>query len=220
MSWYRMHRGWMDNSVFRNEAFSRRDAFIWLVENANYKPAKLYAPKGEIEVGRGQIFHSLRFMAAAWKWDESKVRRFLSSLSREKIIDAATDAGQTLITICNYEKYQSEEITPDAANDAATPQHCRGNAAKKKEGKEGKKEKDTAFAFEGSTVRINQEQYDKWADAFPFIPDLKAELCSLDDWMSQQEDDQKAKWFFRVSGALKNRNADLKSRPQMPRIPI
>jgi hypothetical protein len=135
---YLMHRGWQDNPVFRNEDFSRRDAFVWLVEEAAFRPTKIHAGTGEIELQRGQLSHSLRFMAKAWKWDEAKVRRFLSSLVKAEIIDAATDAGQTVITIRNYELYQTPERQADAADDAAATQQRRGGDAKKKEGKEVK----------------------------------------------------------------------------------
>lgn len=138
--YYRMYRGWQDNAVFRNEAFSRRDAFVWLIENASFKPARVHAPLGEVNLQRGQLCHSLRFMAKAWKWDEAKVRRFLSSLQTAKIIDAANDAGQKLITICNYDKYQASSDDSDAANDAASTQHRRGGDAKNKEGNKGIKE--------------------------------------------------------------------------------
>ena len=151
MSWYRLHRGWMDNPVFRNEPLSRHAAFAWLVENANYKPAKVYAPKGEISLDRGQLCHSLRFMANAWKWDEAKVRRFLSSLQTAKIIDAATDAGQTVVTICNYAKYQDAIGDGDAATDASSTQQRRGGDAKKKEGKE-EREYNTPLPPKGDVV--------------------------------------------------------------------
>lgn len=143
---YLMHRGWQDNPVFRNEAFSRRDAFLWLIEAATYRTVRVHAGAGEITLERGQLSHSLRFMAKAWQWDEAKVRRFLSSLSRAKMIDAHTDAGQTVVTVCNYDKYQAPERVTDAASDAATTQQRRGDDAKKKEGNKGKEEIDDGGA--------------------------------------------------------------------------
>lgn len=130
---YLMHRGWQDNPVFRNEEYSRRDAFVWLIEQAAYKAVRVHAGGGVINLARGQLSHSLRFMAKAWKWDEAKVRRFIASMTKEKIIDAATDAGQTVITICNYEKYQTLAPEADAAIDAETTQERRSGDAKNNE---------------------------------------------------------------------------------------
>lgn len=135
---YLMHRGWQDNPVFRNEAFSKRDAFVWLIEEAAYRPAQIHAATGTIDLKRGQLSHSLRFMAKAWRWDEAKVRRFLTSLVKSEIIDAAIDAGQTVVTIRNYDKYQGTATESDAGNDAATTQRRRGGDANLKEGKQGK----------------------------------------------------------------------------------
>ena len=139
---YLMHRGWQENPVFRNEEYSKRDAFIWLIEEAAYLPTRVHAASGAINLKRGQLSHSLRFMAKAWKWDEAKVRRFLSSLVKSEIIDAATDAGQTVVTIRNYDKYQSPIATPDAANDADATQQRRGDDANK-ETREIRKEGNT-----------------------------------------------------------------------------
>ncbi|MDY7525505.1 hypothetical protein [Sphingomonas sp. 10B4] len=137
---YLMHRGWQDNPVFRNEEYSRRDAFVWLIEEAAYKPTRVHAGSGAISLNRGQLSHSLRFMAKAWQWDEARVRRFIASLVREGIIDAVADAGQTVITICNYETYQSLSQAPDAADDASTTQQRRSDDAKKNEVNEVMKE--------------------------------------------------------------------------------
>lgn len=134
---YLMHRGWQDNPVFRNEEYSRRDAFVWLIEQAAYKATRVHAGGGTINLTRGQLSHSLRFMAKAWKWDEARVRRFIASMQKEKIIDAATDAGQTVLTICNYERYQTVGQQTDAATDAEATQQRRSNDAKSKEGNTG-----------------------------------------------------------------------------------
>ena len=52
--YYLMHRGWMENPVFRNEAFSRRDAFVWMIENATYSETRAPTPRGTVELHRGQ----------------------------------------------------------------------------------------------------------------------------------------------------------------------
>jgi len=139
---YLMHRGWQDNPVFRGEEFSRRDAFVWLIEEAAWKERRVAVPKGTTTLHRGQLSASLRFMAKAWKWTEPKVRRFIQSLVSNEIIDASTDAGQTLITIRNYDIYQDPANRPDAPTDARATQHRRSTDANEKEGKEGKEEID------------------------------------------------------------------------------
>ena len=149
---YLMHRGWQDHPVFRGEAFSRRDAFVWLIEEAAYSERRVAAPKGEVRLARGQLCASLRFMAKAWKWDEPRVRRFIASLQKAQIIDASTDAGQTVITLCNYDVYQARPSGPDAGPDAAATQHRRGTDANDKEGNQGKEQVGVAGAPEAVAV--------------------------------------------------------------------
>lgn len=134
---YLMHRGWQDHPVFRNEEFSRRDAFVWLIEEAAYQDRRVAMPSGEVTLRRGQIGHSIRFMAKAWKWEESRVRRFLQSLAKAKIIDAATAAGQSVVTVCNYDKYQAAPGFTAAPNAAAAPQDRRGSTANENKGNQG-----------------------------------------------------------------------------------
>jgi hypothetical protein len=75
-----------------------------------------------LELKRGQVAASLRFMADKWQWREPRVRRFLKRLKTDAMIDAATDAGITVITICNYDKYQKVSLPRDAQIDAAATQ--------------------------------------------------------------------------------------------------
>jgi hypothetical protein len=55
-----MYRGWMEHEVFGHEPFSRRDAWVWLIENAAFADNQ--------RLKRGQLCHSYRHLAATWKW--------------------------------------------------------------------------------------------------------------------------------------------------------
>lgn len=81
--YYVVHRGWQDHPVFGRDEFSRRDAWMWLIERACFRPTRVGIGPRTIVVERGQLCHSLRFMAKAWRWDEKRVRRFLSRLCSE-----------------------------------------------------------------------------------------------------------------------------------------
>lgn len=162
---YLMYRDWQDNPLFGREAFSRRDAWVWLIEQACFTPKNINIAGKTVTLQRGQLSSSLRFMAKAWDWDEAKVRRFLSRARSEKMIDAATDAGQTIITICNYDKYQAPDFSSDAPSDAETTQQRRGGDAKYKEGKEGKEAK--ASSPRGAVVVFPRPDFadpQHWAD--------------------------------------------------------
>jgi hypothetical protein len=135
-----MHRGWQDKPIFQREAFSRRDAWVWLIEHAAFRPTEVSVGRGVVSVGRGQLCYSLRYMAKAWGWDDARVRRFLSRATDCAMIACVADAGQTLITICNYESYQDFKRVGDAPTDAGATQARRSGDANKNEDKELKED--------------------------------------------------------------------------------
>jgi hypothetical protein len=127
MSFYRMQRGWCDKSVFEREPYCRRAAWIWLIEHA------AFAPHNRLD--RGQIRVSYRFLAKAWNWSEPKVRRWIAAAEKAEMIRCVTDAGKSLITICNYNKYQLPIHVADAPSDTQPTQTRRVADANYKEGK-------------------------------------------------------------------------------------
>lgn len=103
--WFTMHRGWRENPIFGGE-FSRADAWVWLIENACWKPTKFNARGTIIDLDRGQMCVTVRQLAEAWGWSKSTVDRFLNALRAEKMIDCDVGQPKTVLTICNYSKYQ------------------------------------------------------------------------------------------------------------------
>jgi hypothetical protein len=120
---YRMARGWMDNPVFKREPYTEREAWLWLIEHAAFLPHSRKIGHNRIELKRGQVAASMRYLAAAWKWSEARVRRFLRRLKSDAMIDApndaASDAPVTVISLVKYDTYQARIDQSDAASDAA-----------------------------------------------------------------------------------------------------
>ncbi len=116
---FAVDRGIWEHPVFAREPFSEREAFIWLVGEAAFRSRRVRLASGAIvELARGQLAHSLRFMASKWRWSEARVRRYFVRLKNDAMIDAVSDAGQTVVTICNYDRYQRVSLPRDAASDA------------------------------------------------------------------------------------------------------
>lgn len=139
-----VERGWQDNVVFANEPFSRRDAWMWLVEHAVWKD-KLRVSVGSkiVDLKRGQLTYSIRELSKAWQWDDSKVRRFVKRLAAEKMIRLSTDTGQHVITISAYGQFIIKPPVGDTTPGTALTQQEHGNdTPSKEEGKEGEKGKE------------------------------------------------------------------------------
>lgn len=133
-------RGLFGHPVFADEPFTEREAWMWLISEAAFKPYRRRVGKVIVDLKRGQLAHSLRHMATTWKWTVARVRRYLSKLEegRSKIdplIGTATDAGVTLVTICNYDSYQLSSTKSDVADGTQS-----GTAAAQQRHKEEEKE--------------------------------------------------------------------------------
>lgn len=120
---FAVDRGIFDNPRFAPEPFTEREAFQWMVSEAAWKPRRLRVGSVVVDLRRGQLAHSIRWMAKEWKWTEARVRRFIQrqksdTAKSDASIDAATDAGVTVITIRNYDKYQRVSLPSDAPSDA------------------------------------------------------------------------------------------------------
>ena len=118
-------------------------AFQWLVFEAAWKARTYRAGAAVVQLQRGQLAHSTRYMAKAWGWSEAGVRRFLTRLKTGAgtgaMIDAATDAGVTVISVRNYDRYQLGRADGDAAADAASDALSDAEATQQRRRKEESK---------------------------------------------------------------------------------
>lgn len=68
---------------------------------------------------------------------------------------------------------------------------------------------DTTYAFQGKIIKLNQQDFDRWKQAYPNIPDLTAALTKADDYY-REHPPAGGKWFHAVSRWLEKDNADAK----------
>lgn len=125
---FTVDRGIFENPIFKREAFTEVQAFIWLVSEASYQDRTVRGVKGPIELKRGQLTHSLRFMADKWRWTYSRVNRFLKRLEIETAIETATETDQNVITICNYDIYQDFETYRETVHEVQQSKQQRNSA--------------------------------------------------------------------------------------------
>lgn len=106
--WIALKRGWFEQGLFDDEPLTQREAWHWLIEKAAWKKCTRRASKGErIEVERGQYHTSLRVLAEAWGWHKNRVARFMDLLTKDGKIGTVAGQSGVLLTICNYDKYQT-----------------------------------------------------------------------------------------------------------------
>jgi hypothetical protein len=127
-----------DSEAFRDEPFTEREAWVWLVMEASWKDRTVRAGDYVTDTKRGQLAASVRFMAKAWSWTPAKVQRYLKRVEKLNMICSESDTGVTVITICNYDKYQNGGQATDTApiQERYTSDTNEKKDVKREEGKE------------------------------------------------------------------------------------
>lgn len=119
-----LNRGALHHEFFRRKEHSEFEAWVWLLTEASWKPRTRRIGDFVVNLKRGQLAASVRHLATIWKWSVGKVQRFVGRLKFETMIDVQNDTGISVITICNYDKYQTGAIDIDTPTDTA-PIHQR-----------------------------------------------------------------------------------------------
>jgi hypothetical protein len=131
--WIVVYRSLADHSIWTAEQFTRGQAWIDLLILANHKPGFVRKQGIRVDLDRGDVGYGELELAARWKWSRGKVRRFLNELKIDhmitrKIVQAdgekhdklnshKQDKRRFIISILNYDKYQSKKKNDDTSDD-------------------------------------------------------------------------------------------------------
>lgn len=110
--WISLNRELINHWVWDCE-FSHGQAWVDLLLCANHKPAKLMLKGQLVELNRGQQARSELTLSKSWKWSRNKVRRFLKNLEKDGMIDIKSGHLTTVITVCNYDSFQSNDTASE-----------------------------------------------------------------------------------------------------------
>ena len=79
------------HTLFAKEPFTKREAWLWLVSEARWKPGHYQTQHaGKVFLERGELCLTESQMAEAFGWNKSKVHRLLNRLHAEDMIDRTT----------------------------------------------------------------------------------------------------------------------------------
>jgi hypothetical protein len=124
-------RGILDHPVIgARKPLSEYEAWHWFLFEAAWKPRRVRVTNGRaagfLLLERGQLTYSRSYLAKAWGWTEKRVRGFLFRLEKERQIVRQTGHLQTVITICNYELFQSPLSSKGQQTDQQTDRQRAG----------------------------------------------------------------------------------------------
>lgn len=119
--WIKLHRELIVSDLWLSEPFTRGQAWVDLISIANYEEGSITIRGNRIGVARGQVGWSQDKLAQRWQWSRGKTGRFLDDLQNDhRIVQQTvrqTNIRFSLISICNYEKYQNKRATDDTTDD-------------------------------------------------------------------------------------------------------
>lgn len=195
--WIKLHRSIEEHWVWDCE-FSYGQAWVDLLINACHKPNKLNIKGQLVQLGRGDQARSEVTLSKHWKWSRNKVRRFLKNLEKDGMISQKTTHLTSIISICNYDSFQTDGTT-DGTTNGTSVETAKGQQAKhkqeckeRKEGEESKKynpldrfeefwdlygKKSDRSKCESKFSKLNQSEVEKIFQVLPsyiaLTPDVK-----------------------------------------------
>ncbi|HCY7018101.1 TPA: DnaD domain-containing protein [Staphylococcus aureus] len=108
--WISIDRSIQNHWLFKEKrTFSKFEAWIYLLMEANHSKAKVSIGNQIVTVERGQRLTSILTLSDLFNWSRFKVKTFLDLLESDGMLEVKTTSKYTLITIVNYDFYQSEQ---------------------------------------------------------------------------------------------------------------
>lgn len=116
--WISIDRSIQNHWLFKEKrTFSKFEAWIYLLMEANHSKAKVPIGNQIVTVERGQRLTSILTLSDLFNWKRFKVKTFLDLLESDGMLEVKTTSKYTLITIVNYDFYQSEQGRNQHQND-------------------------------------------------------------------------------------------------------
>ncbi|MDM6378920.1 DnaD domain-containing protein [Staphylococcus aureus] len=116
--WISIDRSIQNHWLFKEKrTFSKFEAWIYLLMEANHSKAKVPIGNQIVTVERGQRLTSILTLSDLFNWSRFKVKTFLDLLESDGMLEVETTSKYTLITIVNYDFYQSEQGRNQHQND-------------------------------------------------------------------------------------------------------
>jgi hypothetical protein len=179
-----VQRNLFDHVDFADEPFTEREAWLWLISEAAWKPKRVRFGSGSIELQRGELAHSLRFMAEKWKWSVKRVRGAIDRAEKQGRITRKRAHDGAVITICNYDKYQLSG-------------HTEGQSEGTARAHEGHKEEEVKKVIQEKEIVAKKVRdarspdFEKFWIAYPRTP-VMSKKQAWAEWQKLPPDDQSA----------------------------
>jgi hypothetical protein len=187
-------------------------AWTWLLMEARWKDCRKSVGGEVVDIRRGQVPHSVSFMAEGCNLSRQQMRTFIKHLKSNQMVNHELTNGQTMLTICNYDKYQvlgnksnHKTTSPVTSEQPACNQPVTTTIIPEAIPEEIP---DKVYAYKCDWFRLTEKDYNKAKEDYGFLKDLDGELFLCDLYY---RDDPPKKPFFTVMSWLRRTNDRLKA---------
>jgi hypothetical protein len=108
----KLYRQIQDHEIWRDPV--RAFAWIDLLMLASFNGHTVRIKNRPIEIERGDVVVSFRFLQKRWKWGSRKTQRFIGWLLRDRMMTekqhGSGHGSPSIYTIVNYDRYQGSDI--------------------------------------------------------------------------------------------------------------
>jgi len=105
--WISIHREIQEHWLWQEKrVFSKLEAWFDILLTVNHSEQKVMIKNTLYVVKRGDSIKCLETWGKRWNWNKSKVRRFLSLLKKDGMIELKNETKTTRLTVCKYDSYQ------------------------------------------------------------------------------------------------------------------
>ena len=127
--WVKLHRSFLDKGYYTKSAYVH--LWIHLLLTASHAPKEFFFNGRTIKLKTGQFVTGRKAISRETGINESSVQRILKTFENEHQIEQQTRRQNRLITIVNWEMYQSlEHQIEQRANNERTTNEQRANTIK------------------------------------------------------------------------------------------
>jgi hypothetical protein len=122
MSFIKLDRKIIDSEVFAHDGHLR--FWLWLLLRANYKKSfaaiNTGSGKKTVEIGRGQLLFGRNSAGSELRINSSTLYKWLKHFEKLGMIESKSNKHFTVVTICKYDEYQSEEMDEVTSREQAS----------------------------------------------------------------------------------------------------
>lgn len=163
--------------------FSRAEAWLYMIASASYAPEAKLIEGRCVNLRRGELAASQRYLAQKWTWSKSKVARFLENLTAAGRVRTRNEPGLNVITLCNYERFNGTRSATGPPM-SPTPDHLRTKVEEGEEPPSGEE----ALLRERAGARSAFAEEPSWEEVW-----MHAQRIGLAEWKARD-------WFDEMQG--------------------